>query len=250
MNFINNFLNEWIAWIATAIGVFLAFKYIFRKSIQVDTPFRSNLMKVNKYSKKYHIFLGIILIILGLVHGLISSVDIISFNYGTICWLISILLGLNWYIRKKLYTSGLWIKHHRYLTVLFLLTLGLHLIEIKFIDINFNNILPKKTISNKDIITGDLSKYDFIDGTYEGIANGFGPNLTLEVTINSNKLVDISIISHNEKNERYFGPPMNLIPTQIIENQNLNVDALSGATYTSTGIVNAVKDALSKSLAR
>ena len=41
---------------------------------------------------------------------------------------------------------------------------------------------------------------------------------------------------------------MDVIPSEIINEQSLDVDIVSGATYTSNGIINAVKDALSKAL--
>lgn len=41
---------------------------------------------------------------------------------------------------------------------------------------------------------------------------------------------------------------MDLIPKEIIQNQSVEVDAVSGATYTSNGIVNAVKDALQQAI--
>lgn len=41
---------------------------------------------------------------------------------------------------------------------------------------------------------------------------------------------------------------MEMIPNEIIQNQSLEVDAVSGATYTSNGIVNAVKDALKQAI--
>lgn len=253
MNLVNKFLNEGLAWISTAIGIFLACKYLLRKSIQTDCPYKSELIKINKYAKKFHIHLGILLIIIGLIHGLFSSFDVISFNMGTICWIISILLGLNWYLRKNLSKPGIWIKFHRHLTSLFILTLLLHLIEVKALDFDFKQILSNQTITNQDSINddsvnNDLASYKLIDGVYEGIANGFGPELTVEVTVKNNKINDIVIISHNEKNERYFGPPMELIPQYIIENQSVDVDVVSGATYTSIGIMDAVKDALNKAI--
>lgn len=246
MNFVEKFLNEGLAWISTIIGVFLSCKYLIRKYLQLNTPYKTDLIKLNKYAKKYHIHLGILLVILGLVHGLFSSFNVISFNMGTICWIISVLLGINWFIRKKLNSPGLWIKYHRFLTIIFLLTLFLHLTEVNLMNFDFDKFSSDNSISTDDIISGDLSKYNFKDGVYEGIANGFGPNLTLEVTIHNNILIDISVISHNEKNERYYGPPMNIIPKEIIDKQNTDVDTISGATLTSNGIIKAVKDALSK----
>lgn len=47
-----------------------------------------------------------------------------------------------------------------------------------------------------------------------------------------------------------MGHILELIPNEIIQNQSLEVDAVSGATYTSNGIVNAVKDALQQAITK
>lgn len=39
---------------------------------------------------------------------------------------------------------------------------------------------------------------------------------------------------------------MKEIPKSIIKHQTLDIDSISGATYTSNGIIDAVKDALNK----
>ncbi|MCB5942996.1 FMN-binding protein, partial [bacterium 210820-DFI.6.52] len=72
----------------------------------------------------------------------------------------------------------------------------------------------------------------------------YGPGLTVEIKVNENKVRDIKIVKHNEEARKHYQRPMEMIPNEIIQNQSLEVDAVSGATYTSNGIVNAVKGAL------
>ncbi|GAA0092872.1 hypothetical protein UT300009_29010 [Paraclostridium bifermentans] len=49
-----------------------------------------------------HKLMGISLVITGLIHGIFSGESVISLNTGTICWVISIILGVSWMARKIL----------------------------------------------------------------------------------------------------------------------------------------------------
>ncbi|MGL5643144.1 MAG: FMN-binding protein, partial [Paraclostridium sp.] len=66
--------------------------------------------------------------------------------------------------------------------------------------------------------------------------------------VQANKIENIKIISHNEDGIRHYGSAMERIPQAITDSQNTDVDVVSGATYTSKGIMNAVQDALSKAV--
>ena len=66
----------------------------------------------------------------------------------------------------------------------------------------------------------------------------------MQVTVAEDKITDITILSAEDE-EEYLSRAKRVIPA-ILEGQNPNVDAVSGATYSSTGILNAVKLALAK----
>ena len=83
------------------------------------------------------------------------------------------------------------------------------------------------------------------DGTYTGIGTGYRPNLSVTVTITSGKISSIQIGS-NRETPSFANMPFNLIPKKIISSQSSKVDAVSGATRTSSGIMEAVSNALSK----
>ena len=85
------------------------------------------------------------------------------------------------------------------------------------------------------------------DGLYEGNGIGFGGKMEVQVSISKNKVEDIKMIDHMETTG-YFEEVFREMSKDIIETQNLNADAISGATATSRGFLNAVKDAVSKSL--
>ena len=83
------------------------------------------------------------------------------------------------------------------------------------------------------------------DGNYTGIADGYGPDLTVDVTVKDGLISAIDIISHNERGSSFYMPAIESVPGEIIESQSISVDAVSGSSYTSYGIMNAVADALS-----
>ena len=84
----------------------------------------------------------------------------------------------------------------------------------------------------------------YLDGIYTAEAMGFEGQITVQVTVAEDKITDITILSAEDE-EEYLSRAKRVIPA-ILEGQNPNVDAVSGATYSSTGILNAVKLALAK----
>lgn len=83
------------------------------------------------------------------------------------------------------------------------------------------------------------------DGTYEGSGTGFrGATTTVSVTVKNGKISDISAISYGD-NRPYFSRSFSTVSEEIIDNQSTDVNAVSGATFSSRGIMAAVEDALS-----
>lgn len=83
----------------------------------------------------------------------------------------------------------------------------------------------------------------YTPGTYTGVGAGKNGDITVEVTFSADKIERITVVSHSETPSLSDAAIAN-IPTQIVEAQSLGVDAVSGATYTSNGIVDAVADAV------
>lgn len=81
------------------------------------------------------------------------------------------------------------------------------------------------------------------DGTYYGTGTGFGGTLKVKVEISGGKITSIQIMENQDGSE-YISKASALINT-IIQNQSTNVDTVSGATYSSVGIIQAVRNALS-----
>ena len=82
------------------------------------------------------------------------------------------------------------------------------------------------------------------DGTYYGTGTGFGGTLKVQVDISGGKIEAIQILENNDGSE-YISKASSII-NAIISSQSTNVDTVSGATYSSVGIIQAVRDALSQ----
>ena len=82
------------------------------------------------------------------------------------------------------------------------------------------------------------------DGTYYGSGTGFGGPLKVMVEISGGKIASIQIVENSDGSD-YISKAVSLIDS-IIAKQSTNVDTVSGATYSSVGIIQAVRDALSQ----
>ena len=83
------------------------------------------------------------------------------------------------------------------------------------------------------------------DGTYTGSGKGFGGTISVKVTVKDGKISVIDVTSASGETASYFSKAKGIIP-KMISGQTTNVDAASGATYSSNGIITAVRNALSK----
>lgn len=83
------------------------------------------------------------------------------------------------------------------------------------------------------------------DGTYTGSGKGFGGTISVKVTVKDGKISSIDVTSASGETASYFSKAKGIIP-KMISGQTTNVDVASGATYSSNGIITAVRNALSK----
>ncbi len=84
--------------------------------------------------------------------------------------------------------------------------------------------------------------FDLEDGIYEGAGTGFRGKIKVSVEIKDKKIIAINILSSSD-DEAFFSRAKGVID-KIIGGQSVDVDVVSGATYSSNGIINAVKNAL------
>ena len=93
--------------------------------------------------------------------------------------------------------------------------------------------------------SGGTSKGQYKDGTYTGSGSGFGGTTKISVTISNGKIVSISTIS-DEDTSKYYNRAIGTITNSVISKQSASVDTVSGATYSSNGIIEAIRNALNQ----
>lgn len=81
------------------------------------------------------------------------------------------------------------------------------------------------------------------DGVYTASAPGRNGDVPVQVTIKDNKIADIKILDWSETHP-IADLPKQKIPAEIVKYQSLQVEAVSGATLTSFGILGAVENAI------
>ena len=100
---------------------------------------------------------------------------------------------------------------------------------------------------NKQVLAAqaEAEASPWTDGSYEGSGEGFGGSITLSVTIADGSITDIQVVSAKDEDETYFEQAVTLLE-DIIDEQSADVDTVSGATFSSEGLIAAAEDALAK----
>lgn len=263
------------AWIATLGALFTSVKILVKKNKKANIFFHKIHIPVG-------IVLIAAGIIHGLLAGNVLGTSIkdasigkqlFTLNLGTISLIISILLGLTYVFRKTL--KGKWMICHRVLTLMLVVTVAIHIFQVginlpKVFAINKTDV-EDTALVNDEVTSGALkgdedsdavsekngvssisagengnllnfSGASLIDGTYEGSAEGFNGEITVSVTVENGTVTDIEVLSENDTPD-FFERATDII-SDIRESQSLEVDAVSGATYSSRGIRDAVYNAL------
>lgn len=78
------------------------------------------------------------------------------------------------------------------------------------------------------------------DGVYSGSYSAFPVSAEVNVTVKDHRITGIDLIKHDNGQ----GTPAEVIPQKVVESQSLQVDSVSGATYSSRVILKAIENAL------
>ena len=112
--------------------------------------------------------------------------------------------------------------------------------------------LPVKTAASSGVGQGstttpttEVPEGGYKDGTYQGSGTGFGGTITVQVTVSGGKITAVDILSASGETGSYFASAQGGV-SKVLSSQSPNVDAVSGATYSSNGIIQAVQNALSQ----
>ena len=107
--------------------------------------------------------------------------------------------------------------------------------------------LSAQVAGNGQSDSGNGGSTNYKDGTYTGEADGFGGTIQVEVKIEKNKIAEINVVSAEKEDGAYLSMAKDIIP-KIIDAQSADVDTVSGATFSSTGIKNASEQAMEKAV--
>ncbi len=94
------------------------------------------------------------------------------------------------------------------------------------------------------LVVDNVSVSQVKDGTYEGSESILPVSARVRVVVSAGRITDITMLSHSH------GPHhgADAIIPRVIEAQSLDVDAVSGATYSSKVVRKAIEVALKKGL--
>jgi len=89
----------------------------------------------------------------------------------------------------------------------------------------------------------------YTTGVYEGSGSGYKGPIHVRIQASAVGIEDISIVSHQESNFPGLAAMEELLE-QVLETGETDLDAISGATYSSRGFLQAVEDALGRAMAK
>jgi uncharacterized protein with FMN-binding domain len=256
-----------LAWVAVILTVMTVLRYIARIS---------GNKKLNVFFHKVHIPFGTLLIIIGGIHGILAGNPafatladfepapvLFTFNWGTACYVLALILALTYLLRKKMKRK--WMIAHRIVTAAMIVFLVLHVYDVgirlpkRLFQSNQHApaVTESSRVSNNSEQTSGQAKItssdtsanivtfsgaQLKDGIYEGTADGYKGTITVSVTVKNGQVTAIDVVSKSDT-DRYFDQAKSLLE-KIIGKQSLQVDAVSGATFSSAGLINAVYSAL------
>lgn len=106
-------------------------------------------------------------------------------------------------------------------------------------------ILPAQIVPANSAVEeqSDTQAAGYVDGTYTGTGQGFRGEITVEVTVVGGSIQDITVTSQQE-DAQFFNKAESTVIEEILSSQSVDVTPVSGATFSSNGIIEAVSNAL------
>lgn len=84
------------------------------------------------------------------------------------------------------------------------------------------------------------------DGTYRGVGQGNASQIEVAVTVASGKITKIDVLKQGETEMLFNAASKHVIPAAVKANGVEGVEAVTGASNSSKGLISAISDALSK----
>ena len=101
--------------------------------------------------------------------------------------------------------------------------------------------LPDPEEETEEKIEDSGNTYE--DGVYTGSSSGYGGKVTVQVTVKEHKITDVSVLSAPGETAEFLAKAKGVI-SRVLQAQTWEVDVVSGATYSSRGILGAIRNAL------
>lgn len=124
----------------------------------------------------------------------------------------------------------------KFLKRVFKISIILFLIFICIIILIVTNLKPEK------LVVKNINPASVKNGTYTGSADNKLVKATVSVKVTNGKIENIKILEH----DTLLGKPAEKIIKSVVEQQSLEVDAITSATYSSDTIRKAIENALRK----
>jgi len=121
------------------------------------------------------------------------------------------------------------------LSVIAVVILGVFLAS-RTILVNINNDLD----SLRDLPIEDTDLSEIADGVYSGSFDATPVSVVVAVTVADHRIAAIDLVKHSNGQ----GQAAEILPAKVVDAQSLEVDAVSGATYSSIVILKAIENAL------
>ena len=87
----------------------------------------------------------------------------------------------------------------------------------------------------------------YVEGTYEGSGMGFGGEISVCVTVSAAEITSIDVTAHDGEDPAYYDLAKTVVD-DVLKKQQLDVDTVSGATFSSAGLLEAISDAVGKAV--
>lgn len=97
--------------------------------------------------------------------------------------------------------------------------------------------------AKEEPVEAAVPKGIYKDGVYEGTGIGFRGETKVSVVVENGLITDIEVVD-SQDDEKFLVRAESGVVESIISSQSLEVDAVSGATYSSDGIMEAVRNAV------
>lgn len=101
----------------------------------------------------------------------------------------------------------------------------------------------KPAVSEENTESGEVVTSDAGDNTYEGTAKGYGGEIIAKVTVSDNQIMALEFTAEDET-PTIGGAALETIQKEVLAKQSTDIDAVAGATATSTGAIEAINAAL------